>query len=179
MHAHLPGFFSKLDFWAALLDIVGLSVLVSHDIDMLKFVYNLATLLPPMRRWHNLDLAVQTVVRQFADQYPGAEQETLLASFQGKEATDLTSLFPVRSPDVPEEVDLYAMFVGPTFPSEEIMLWLTRGGETRGQLVRPMTDTELADRLEKKKQNFIYSLGFALMALASVLYLTGVIVNHP
>ena len=176
---HVPTFLSRLEFWVTLLDLLGLAVLMSQDVEFLKFIYTFTAQLPPLKRWQVIEGRVQTAIKKFVYASPAIQETLLLETFRAEDAKVLISLFPIkRSPTMPDEVDLCACFVGMSFASMEIMVWLANKGTFEPILVSAISDTELGAQLEKKKRNFTYTAGFTLMAVSSLLYLAKTIVNN-
>lgn len=172
-------FLLNSDFWAACLDLFGLAVLMSQDIEFLEPLYVFTKKLPTLKRLETIDARLRSSTKRFLYDSPPLELNVRLDTFQGKDASVLVRLFPnIRDTSIPDEVDLCAHEAGISPPTTEILVWVARKGTFTPLLAGPMTDTELSAQLEKKRRNFTYTAGFMLMAVSSVFLLIGIVVRN-
>lgn len=178
MCGHLH-FLLSLDFWAAFLDLFGLAVLMSQDVELLKSLYGITKKLPTLKHLEAIDVRLQRSIKRFQYDSLPLELDTRLDTFQGKDALVLVRLFPnIRDNAIPDEVDLCAHEVGISVATTEILVWVARKGTFTPLLAGPMTDAALSNELEKKRRNFTYTAGFALMAVSSALLLISIAIRN-
>lgn len=175
---HIPGFFWRLDFWATLLDLFGLAVLLSHDVEVLKFLEMFARKVPPLSRLEAIEYRIQGGVKRFEYASPAIQQEMYLDTFEREDKAIVLGLFTItKEAQIPDAVDLCACYVG-VGHTLEIWMWLANKGQFNPLLTSISTDTVLAGRIEKKRQNFIYTVGFTLMAISSTFLLISIVINN-
>jgi hypothetical protein len=174
MCGHFPAFLSRFDFWGTLIDLFGLAILMSQDIEALKFLDNLVQKVPGMSRLQTIAQRFRALIKSFEGAYPAIQEEIRLGTFEGRDAEIVVELLSNAKEAIPEKIDLCACYVGQSLQTMEIVVWAAREGVFK-LLAGPMTEIAFIEKLDKKMHNFTYTAGFTLMALGSVLFLASIV----
>ena len=168
----------ELDFWAVLLDLVGLTILMSHDIEFLKPIDKRIKSLKPSERWQKLDDRIWKALETFEQISPPIQAYTKVDTFKGKDAKSLIELFSSpRQVKIPDEVDLCGHRDGPSIMLSRVFFWVSLRDKFE-PFTEQLTQVVLSVRIEKKQQNVTYSIGFGLMALSTIFLLVQIIVRN-
>jgi len=176
----------RLDLWGELIDLMGLSVLLSRDLsDDLKPLKWLAEtvsyLWPRIAVTDSVVSEVRNAVSAFEKSTPNVLDPVLLQSLEGSSAVRFLELFPGWShmQDIPSSVDVYVVNRGPTVYLVEAWLYARRGGAPNSNseplLAGLAPASTIVDRGEKRVQNSFYKGGFLMMAAGSLLAIAGIV----
>jgi hypothetical protein len=175
-------FLTRLDFWGELIDILGLAVLLSHDVSWLGWLHELFMLTPRLQRLTRLGLEIHKGTVQFIKSFPASLGEERLATLHATDAATFVRLFPDRKKvPLPEDVDAIAINLAPNV--QDVSVWIyaaevSVGPITDNQtLAGPIPYSDFVNQTERQKQNLVYSAGFVLMAIGSVLLLIQIAMN--
>lgn len=181
MGMFVPKFYLRLDFIGGFLDVVGLGVLLSYD---LAFLRRGLMLIPFLGRRHDLLNRVSRACNDFESSHPPANAPRNLR-LSDDEIPLLATLFDdfdaIRTPQPVVYVSLGNEFtrrpwVGPGFliptsePAHPFM-------DPIRPLASPLHMPELFKQEERSIQHVVYSIGFLLMVLGSVLELIQIAVG--
>ncbi len=179
MCIHLPAFLWRWDFWVTLIDLLGLAILMSQDVESLKFLDNLARKLPRMKRLEDIERRFSEGIRRFLYSSHPLEESAKVETFGDQDVKALLDLFPsIKTEEIPNSVDLCAAEVGISPPTTEIFVFVTREGQLEPFITGAITDETFKTQLEKKRRNFTYTLGFRLMAFSSLLLLFDIVLHN-
>jgi hypothetical protein len=174
MCGHFPAFLSRFDYWGTLLDLFGLAVLMSQDIEALKFLDKFARRFPGMSRLQEIAERFRNAIKRFENAFPAIQQEMRLDTFEGPDAEIVVGLLSNAKEAIPEKIDLCACYVGQSLQTMEIVVWAAHEGALK-LLAGPMTEIAFIEKLDKKMHNFTYTAGFTMMALGSLLFLLSIV----
>jgi hypothetical protein len=181
-------FLFRLDFWADLVDVLGLAVLVSWDVEFLKPLRSILLHLPSVRRRAQLMSRLHQKTVSFIQSFPNALHAERLETLNGVEIVDFLRCFPnwQRNRATPEAVDVCAVNFDPNLQS--VKTWIYAAEVIHQEMGQPrphqlpiagiLPAEELSSRAEKLTQNLVYTTGFALMGFASLLSLIQIAIDR-
>ena len=180
-----PQFVFRLDFWGDTIDLLGLTILLSCDVQVLRPLLSMLTRLPNIQRRTELTSRLHQKNVTFIQSFLPALQPARLQTLNGVEVADFLKIFPDwrRSQAIPESIDVCAVnfdhFLQRSAP------WIYAAQATTEEplpnqkpLAGPLPSTDLFSRAEKQSQNTIYTAGFLLMACGSILSLIQIAIGH-
>jgi hypothetical protein len=176
----------RLDFWGELIDLVGLAVLLSHDLSddlkPLKWLEKAVLYLRPrIAVTRNLVLEMKDAVSKFEKSAPSVFSPWILQQLEGDTAARFLDLFPdwSHTHKAPSSIDVYVVNRGQSVYLVEPWLYARRGGapnsDSEPLLVGLAPAFAILDRGEKRVQNSFYKTGFLMMAAGSLLAIASII----
>ncbi len=180
---------SRLDLWGEVLDLMGLTILLSNDVRWLKGLHNCLTRLPylSLGRHQCLLGKLQKGLKKFEEQHMGNDMPMLIETLEGTDADTFSKLFAGwgRRNVVPETVYACAVYLNRDRPEVPAMIYPSdteplddRKPKNIKNLATPTAAPVLFELLDKHQNSAIYTPGFALMALGSILLIIRTLL-HP
>jgi|HubBroStandDraft_6_1064221.scaffolds.fasta_scaffold578095_2 hypothetical protein len=157
-----------LDFWGSFIDLVGLVVLLSYDV---PFLQNVLLRLPTLRRRHDFLNELKTRSKPSAD-LAESFQTFAMKTLTGSDVPSFMRLYPDRDrrSAVPKSLSIFAHYENRLrFPDPWIYPSLDPAGNS--QLASPLSLPSLFTNEENDIRKIVYSVGFVLMFLGSVMFL--------
>ena len=106
---------SRLDLWGEVLDLLGLTVLLSNDLRWLKGLHNCLTRLPylGLGRHQQLLTKLQKGLKKFEEEHMGNDMPMLIETLKEEDAANFSKLFAGwdRSKVIPETVYACAVYL--------------------------------------------------------------------
>lgn len=181
MGMFVPKFYLRPDFIGGFLDVVGLGVLLSYD---LAFLRRGLMLMPFLRRRHDLLNRVCRACNDFESSHPPANTPRNLQLSDDEISLFVTLFDDFDASQIPQPVIYVSLgneftrrpWVGPGFlvsTSESVHPFI----DPIRPLASPLHIPELFKQEERSIQHVVYSVGFLLMVLGSVLELIQVAVG--
>jgi len=178
-----------MDLWGELLDLFGLTVLLSNDLRSLKGLHNCLTRLPylGLGRHQQLLAKLREGVKGFEERSLGNDMPIPIEALKGTDAVTFSKLFAGWDPHKtrPETVYACAVYLNRDRPEVPAMVYPSdtpplddRRPKNINSLATPTAAPVLFELLEKYQGSAIYTVGFALMALGSALLILRIIL-HP
>jgi len=166
----------RLDLWGELIDLLGLTVLLSYDVRALKPLLNVLMRFRQPQRIQTLISRLHPKIVDFMKSFPPAMVPNRLETLRGKDALAFLNMLPnwQRGQNAPESLDVCAVSLDPLYTRGEPWIY---AGQASSKLPNaadppiagPVPSSALFDSWKKEIQNFVYTTGFLLMAVGSIL----------
>ena len=157
----------RLDFWGSLVDLVGLVILLSYDV---WFLQPILMQWPPLDRRHALLLKLKADSAPTDD--PSEQFRTVhVKSLKGADVAPFMRLYPDRDQKqtIPTSIDVFARY-GNRVRNPDPWIYPSLDGEN-SSLATPLFLTALFTNEENDIRKWVYSIGFVLMFVGSLMYL--------
>jgi hypothetical protein len=171
-----PSAFSRLDFWGGVIDLAGLTVLLSYDVRFLNPVLSIVTQVRHIQRIKKLTTTLLQKINSFYRTMNGPMMPERLDTLVAPDAAIFLKVFPNwKSGPVPASgIGVFIVNLGVgvnNLPSIYAANAKEDPDPQQKPLAGPVPVEFVLTQLEKQTQNFVYGAGFALMALGSILSL--------
>jgi hypothetical protein len=165
---------SRLDMWGEIIDLLGLTILLSYDVPFLKPILKLVMSFHRLQRIDMITTTLQQKVAVFYRTMHGPMLPERLDTLKGPDAAIFLKVFSNWSGGpIPESGINVCIFYLTLGTHSEPWIYAASAAEQihshQQPLAGPVPVSFVFTQMEKKIQTFIYGIGFALMALGSVL----------
>jgi hypothetical protein len=175
----------RIDFWGELIDLLGLAVLLSYDVRSLKSLLSFLMQFRQPQRIQSLMSRLNPKIVDFMKSFPPAMVPQRLETLQGKDALAFLNILPNwrRDQSVPESLDVCVVSFDPLYTRGEPWVYASQArseppNAADPPIAGPVPSSALFESWKKEIQNFIYTVGFLLMALGSVLVIAQIILDR-
>jgi len=160
----MPPFLHRLDFYGSLLDLLGLTILLSYDV---PFLQPGLLRMPPLRKRREALAKLQAGHGKFDESKHTVYVPERALRIEGSDAAAFLALYPDwrRAPRVPPFITLYAVHGNPAQSSEP---WIFPSDEEDEPLATALYLSTLLLQEERQIQRMVYSVGFALMLAGGI-----------
>ncbi len=166
-------FFYRLDFYGSVLELLGLTILLSYDVPFLQPV--LLSMPALRRRRRSLERLRAEQGRFDASRHTQFVPERALR-IEGRDAATFLALYPDwrRARKAPQFITLYAVHGNPGLSNEP---WIFPSDEQDEPMATALFLSTLLLQEEREIQRIVYSVGFTLMLAGGLLSLLQIIRN--